>query len=54
MQYKQTEKLLAVKLSSNKNVRFDKKQVLRLNKNYSHCRNLLIFNTFDQKTDKKR
>ena len=42
------EKLLVVKLNGNKKVRFGKKQVLWLDKNWLDSTNLLIFDTSHQ------
>lgn len=49
MKYKETEKLLVIKLSQNKRVGFNKKQVLLLKKVWLYSKNLLTFNNFDQK-----
>ena len=49
MKCKETEKLLVIKLSRNKRVGFDKKQVSLLNKIWLYSKYVLIFNNFDQK-----
>ena len=49
MKYKETEKHLVIKLSQNKRVGFNKKQVLLLKKVWLYSKNLLTFNNFDQK-----